>query len=115
MLTHMEPHSQAFGTAGEPVTAHPQPLGRLRADRELGANLCGGCGARDMQKGMWEGRVRVGMEGLDVGFQECHQSLKGVEPLARNAVWRPREFARGQMQVTGKKVTPSFDKRRMAF
>ena len=33
-----------------------------------------------MQKGMWEGRVRVGMEGLDVGFQECHQSLKGVEP-----------------------------------
>ena len=68
-----------------------------------------------MQKGMWEGRVRVGMEGLDVGFQECHQSLKGVEALARNAVWRPREFARGQMQVTGKKVTPSFDKRRMAF
>ena len=82
MLPHMEPHSQAFGTAGEPVTAHPQPLGRLRADRELGANSCGGCGARDMQKGMWEGRVRVGMEGLDVGFQECHQSLKGVEPVA---------------------------------
>ena len=64
---------------------------------------------------MWEGRVRVGIEGLDVGFQERHQSLKGVEALARNAVWRPREFARGQMQVTGKKVTPSFDKRRMAF
>ena len=83
MLTHMEPHSQAFGTAGEPVTAHPQPLGRLRADRELGANSCARCGARDMQKGMWEGRVRVGMEGLDVGFQERHQSLKGVEPLAR--------------------------------
>ena len=64
---------------------------------------------------MWEGRVRVGIEGLDVGFQERHQSLKGVEALARNAVWRPREFARGQMQVTGNKVTPSFDKRRMAF
>ena len=83
MLPHMEPHFQAFGTAGEPVTAHPQPLGRLRADRELGANSCARCGARDMQRGMWEGRVRVGMEGLDVGFQGCHQSLKGVEPLAR--------------------------------
>ena len=53
MLTHMEPHSQAFGTAGEPVTAHPQPLGRLRADRELGANSCGGCGARDTPVGFY--------------------------------------------------------------
>ena len=68
-----------------------------------------------MQKGMWEGRVRAGMEGLDVGFQGCRQSLKGVEPLARNAVWRLREFARGQMQVTGKKVTPSFDEYGTAF
>ena len=112
---HVWPPSQAFGTAGEPITARPQPPGRLRGDREFAANSCGRCGARIRQRGMWESKVRVGIAALGVGFQECHQSLKGVEPLARNAVWRPREFARGQMQVTGKKATPSDDESRTAF
>ena len=37
-----------------------------------------------MQRGVWEGWVRVGMEALDVGSQEHQPSLKGVEPWARN-------------------------------
>ena len=46
--------------------------------------------------------MRVGMEGLDVGFQERHQSLKGVEPLARNECGALTNSSGGQMQVTGK-------------
>ena len=59
--------------------------------------------------------MSVGIAALGVGFQECHQSLKGVEPLARNGCGALTNSSGGQMQVTGKKVTPSFDKRRTAF
>ena len=46
--------------------------------------------------------MRVGIAALGVGFQECHQSLKDVESLARNECGALTNSSGGQMQVTGK-------------